>query len=122
MSEASYKFLRDPIFYKGAHITAEPNESIRIHHPAYLPGATLLLRFRGHDSSSGAIDFNLVHTACAVVAGNRFDGYLSRQDVLDAQPLEHVSALEPGNYYFHVPPPLIGNGKQIWYRMAKGLF
>lgn len=105
MDEPPCNYWREPLGFAKKTATRIRHKNVRIHHPAYPPGATLLLGFPGLDSSSGGIDFNFVHTACAIVADNRFDGYLSLQSLGDAQPLERTSTLNAGDYYFHVPPP-----------------
>lgn len=46
-------------------------------HPGYDDPFNVLLTLRAHDSPEGGIHFGLAHTACAIVANNRWDGWLS---------------------------------------------
>jgi hypothetical protein len=68
---------------------------------------TLILSIPAWDHQDGAIHYGLFHTACAIVADNRHDGYLSvsRDCQAERLTLDHDDLLpsEPANYYFHVP-------------------
>jgi len=57
------------------------------------------------DGSKRGIHYGTLHTACAIVANNRFDGFLSREKSPSGVPLDigiHDIVGE-GRYYFHVP-------------------
>ena len=51
------------------------------------------------------LQHDLVHTACAVFAGNRFEGWLSAtRDASKRHAVAPQGLLPVGDYYFHVPP------------------
>ncbi|KAI1499251.1 hypothetical protein F5X99DRAFT_390776 [Biscogniauxia marginata] len=80
---------------------------IRIRHPGYDDGDDLMLSLRAFDDADGGLHYGFVHTACAIVADNSFDGYLSRtRDDHDGRNRVQVgthSILPSGDYWFHVP-------------------
>ena len=78
---------------------------IHINHPGYPEEQALLLTLHGHDDLQGSISFGIALTACAVVACNCFDGWISTASAADAPRLTSISVLPPGNYWFHVPNP-----------------
>jgi hypothetical protein len=84
---------------------ATPPITLRINfrHPAYEPGDDLLFTLYAWDHAEGGLHYGLAHTACAIVAGNRHDGYLSA--TRNGLPLAagDDSVLRLGDYYFHVP-------------------
>lgn len=55
------------------------------------------------DHELGGIHHGLAHTACALVAGNRHDGYLSESRGGNAINAGMDDVLHAGDYYFHVP-------------------
>ncbi len=82
--------------------------SIRFRHPAYPPEDNLLLILYAWDHADGGLHYGLAHTACAIIADNRFDGYLSTSNLSNSDPI--VVAWDdvlPASvdYYFHVPHP-----------------
>jgi len=76
---------------------------INFHHPAYEPNDDLLFTLYAWDHEEGGIHHGLAHTACAVIAANRPDGYLSqsREGTPVAVGIDDV--LPVGDYFFHVP-------------------
>jgi hypothetical protein len=89
---------------------ASPPQSyrVRFRHPAYPNSSNVLLSLHAWDQADGGIHYGLAHTACAIIANNRFDGYLSREiDGSSRIEAEWSSCLpaESHGYYFHVPPP-----------------
>ncbi|KAH7378620.1 hypothetical protein BKA64DRAFT_544215, partial [Cadophora sp. MPI-SDFR-AT-0126] len=94
-----YSFLQSP------PISSRKN-LVNFRHPTYPPENSLLFSLYVWDHADGGIDHGLAHNACAIIADNHFEGYLSRtcngepitapwDDVL---PADH-------DYYFHVPWP-----------------
>jgi hypothetical protein len=72
---------------------------IRFRHPAYPDSSNVLLSLHAWDGA---------HTACAIIANNRFDGYLSiARDGSSSIETEWDACLptDSHGYYFHVPPP-----------------
>lgn len=52
---------------------------VTFHHPGYPPQHDLLFSLYAWDSASdqGGLHYGLAHNACAIIADNRLDGYLS---------------------------------------------
>ena len=93
--------------------------TIRIHHPGYPEDQSLLLALSGYDDLEGSISFDVALTACAILACNRFDGWISKESTADAPKLIGISLLPPGDYWFHVLPPdgtsTFGRKLKIWF-------
>ncbi|KAK6436399.1 hypothetical protein LTR95_007406 [Oleoguttula sp. CCFEE 5521] len=83
--------------------------SVDVRHPGYPddPGA-ILLSLPATDDESGlpGVDHGTTHVACAIIANNRFDGYLSRSPDpgADHKDVDHMTVLPAATYYFHIPP------------------
>jgi len=82
---------------------------ITIYHPGYesenAPLFSLPVVDSATDGSKRGIHYGTLHTACAIVANNRFDGFLSREKSPSGVPSDigiH-DIVEEGRYYFHVP-------------------
>nr|POF13595.1 hypothetical protein CFP56_02618 [Quercus suber] len=78
-----------------------------VRHPGYVDSNNDLFALVATDGNADApgIQMNIVHTACAVIANNRFDGWLS-QSRDPKQPRVAITCsdlLPTGAYYFHVP-------------------
>ena len=78
---------------------------ISINHPGYLKDDARILNLLGYGSARGSIDWNVVFTACAILADNRFDGRLSKSHDPNYPALEERPLLDAGDYWFHVPGP-----------------
>ncbi|KAG8630656.1 hypothetical protein KVT40_002275 [Elsinoe batatas] len=88
--------------------------SVQVQHPGYA-GINILLRLPAVDSTASPADDGRVvcgihhptlHTACAIVADNRFDGYLSTRKQSDSPgriDREEQGVIPAGVYYYHVP-------------------
>ena len=76
---------------------------INIRHPGYSKDEALLLVLYGYDDPEGSISFDIALAACAIVACNRFDGWILRDNSKEVPKLADVSLLPPGEYWFHVP-------------------
>ena len=76
---------------------------INIYHPGYPRDKALLLVLNGNDDPEGAISFDIALASCAIVACNRFDGWISETNSADAPKLTNFSLLPPGDYWFHLP-------------------
>ncbi|ORY70986.1 uncharacterized protein BCR38DRAFT_321259, partial [Pseudomassariella vexata] len=79
---------------------------ISVRHPGYDENDVPLLSLYGFDDAQGGLYYGLLHTACAIVADNRFDGYLSASSLPEAARLQVVNRdeiLAAGEYWFHVP-------------------
>ena len=76
---------------------------INIRHPGYEPEDDLLFTVYALDHEEGGIHHGLLHTTCAIISGNRYDGSLSKSG--DGTPIAAGmdDVLQAGEYYFHVP-------------------
>lgn len=73
---------------------------ITFRHPGYGDGVNILLTLSAFDN--GGIHYETALVACAIVAGNRWDGYFkTTRDQLDAVT---DTVLTAKTYYFYVPP------------------
>lgn len=81
---------------------ALPIGRIYVKHPAY-PTPNTLLTFNAWDRPEGGLYTNTVQVACALVACNSFDGYISHDRAGNDRVNDTI--LSPGDYYFHVPSP-----------------
>ena len=88
------------------NFTLSPRLVVR--HPGYTDDGTnellsLVATDRGLDAPG--VQYGLVHTACAIFAGNRFDGWLSKtRDATIRGAIAPQDLLPVDTYYFHVPP------------------
>ena len=81
-----------------------PDHKVHVHHPRINDN---LISMSAWDHEDGALYFGLVHNACAIIAGNRHDGYLSRpRDAsLPRLRMNHLDLLAASSaiYFSHVP-------------------
>ncbi|KAL8951631.1 MAG: hypothetical protein Q9222_002411 [Ikaeria aurantiellina] len=78
------------------------NRTVQLRHPGYADGnCNLLFRFPAYDHAGGGLHHNVARTACGIVAGNKWDGYLS--STASGPPVEqHLDQVLTGPcYYFH---------------------
>ncbi|KAL9597960.1 MAG: hypothetical protein Q9219_004791 [cf. Caloplaca sp. 3 TL-2023] len=87
--------------------------SICFRHPA-IPRAegNLLFVLDGHDNADGLLHHETAWLACAIVAGNRWDGYLATSPAGPAIDVPKDGLLGEENYYFIVPHPDEGSSYQ----------
>lgn len=80
-------------------------DQITFRHPAYPSFKNVLLRLPALDHPRGGIHHETARIACAIIAGNRWDGYFT--DAIDGPRVEIPShgVLQKSNYYFHIPSP-----------------
>ena len=81
-----------------------PTQTIKFLHPGYKDTANILFTFDAYDANSG-FHYYTAHTACAIVANNRWDGYFSI-DIEGTQRVEPSGpdeSLQSDAYYFQVP-------------------
>lgn len=80
------------------------NHKVRVRHPGYPPTKNTLFVFNAYDHLDGGIKKSFLMTACGVVAGNAWYGYISR-DLSDAPVLEEMNEVLVGrNFYYHHHP------------------
>lgn len=75
---------------------------VRFRHPGH-SNHNILFTLFGHDSPAGGLHRETAFLACVIVAGNRWDGYLSTSAT--GLPIEDIELLLESDYYFFVPPP-----------------
>jgi hypothetical protein len=83
------------------------NRTIRFHHPGYRESAQVmgdvLFSLLAVDSENGGLHHATAKTACAIVAGNTWDGYLSDTPDGEALDIGDDMLLDKDDYWFHVP-------------------
>ena len=69
-----------------------PDHTLHVRHPRTLE---VLISLSAWDHEDGALHFGLVHNACAIIASNRHDGYLSQSTNASAPrvTMEHAKLL-----------------------------
>ena len=75
-------------------------------HPALREGQNILCTLLGFDSQEGGLHHGTARIACAIIAGNRWDGYLSLQPNGSRIPETDDDVLLSDKYYFLVPGEL----------------
>ena len=83
------------------------SQRLVVRHPGYTDDDTnelfALVATDGGLEAPG-VQYDLVHTACAIFAGNRFDGWLSKtRDATIRSAIAPQDLLPVDTYYFHVP-------------------
>lgn len=86
-------------------------------HPGYDDQHNVLFTLIGLDSPEGGLHRETARLACAIVAANRWDGYLSTS-ANGPRIGDGVELLMEFNYYFIVPPPTppTSQGELSWQR------
>lgn len=91
--------LSHPSFFN-----ADPRAKLRFRHPGYPEFDNIILTLHAPDQTvRGGLHHGTASLACAIIARNAWNGYLSRA-INGPRLQEPVDAiLPPGDYYFHVP-------------------
>ncbi|KAF2724602.1 hypothetical protein K431DRAFT_300911 [Polychaeton citri CBS 116435] len=96
-------------FDPGCYPQIEARSLVLVRHPGYANGNNILLTLTSSDGDDSyyGVDFRLVHTACAIIADNDYNGWLSLSDDSSASKiaLDDGAILQAGEYYYHVPYP-----------------
>jgi hypothetical protein len=71
-------------------------------HPHYRAPTNVLLDLVALDGPDGGLEYGFAHTACSVIAGNRWDGFFTQG--VDGSPLQlaHGDIMPKGEYYFQI--------------------
>ena len=95
--------LRTPSHHQEEEEISSQPLNVSVHHPFYKEN-NMLLQLCAFDDTSGGIHHGTLHAASAIIANNRFDGYLSETRA-PGVPLTalHNDVLLLDKYYFHVP-------------------
>ncbi|KAF7858898.1 hypothetical protein EAF04_008939 [Stromatinia cepivora] len=113
MNNISIVTLRGPRDLKDPAVTPEfeylnsASQRVDIHHPAYDEDHDLLLSLYAWDAAVGGICYSLAHDACAIIAGNRHEGWLTNSPRGDPLIYESDALLPVGDYWYHLPAPII---------------
>jgi hypothetical protein len=62
------------------------------------------MRLQAPDHANGGIHHETARIACAIVAGNRWDGYFTETPGGERVSADKNELLTKSDYYFHVPP------------------
>ncbi|KAL9595267.1 MAG: hypothetical protein Q9219_006543 [cf. Caloplaca sp. 3 TL-2023] len=97
---------RQPIFEQPLRSGIPSNLTLRLRHPGYPDLKNTLFLFNAYDHQDGGIRKSLALTACAIVAGNTWHGYLSchRTGPPVVEGIDEV--LVGKTFYFHNHIPL----------------
>ncbi len=70
-------------------------------HPHYRAPTNVLLDLLAPDGPEGGLEYGFAHAACAVIAGNRWDGFFTHE--VNGTPLRfaHGDIMPKREYYFH---------------------
>lgn len=84
--------------------SAGADERINIRHPGYSPSHDLLFSLHTPDHATAGLHYGLILDACAIIADNRRDGWLS----IDREGNGRVEGdpdqvLSNGDYWYNVP-------------------
>ncbi|KAL8739658.1 MAG: hypothetical protein Q9184_008576, partial [Pyrenodesmia sp. 2 TL-2023] len=77
------------------------NRKVRLRHPGYPSSKNTLFLFNAYDHPHGGIRKLFALTACALVAGHTWHGYLSREEAGQPVTEENNDALVGDNFFFH---------------------
>ena len=86
--------------------------------PAYPNASNLILILHAWDSPSGGIHVGTAWLACAIVACNAWDGYLTKHNNSGRLDYYDDDILLPGSYDFHVPNPSGGDSEVYHYPLC----
>jgi hypothetical protein len=91
-----------PQYVEGSETVSRGHHCVQLRHPAYSEGSNILLILPANDYPDGGIHHETARLACAVIAGNRWDGYLSESRNPEPLMAGPETVLRKKNYYFHV--------------------
>ena len=79
-----------------------PRHRVCLRHPHYCAPTNVLLDLFAPDGPDGGLEYGFAHTACGVIAGNRWDGFFTNE--VDGEPLSfaHGDIMPKGEYYFQI--------------------
>ncbi|SLM33288.1 HNH nuclease [Lasallia pustulata] len=79
-----------------------PRNRVCLLHPHYRAPTNVLLDLLAPDGVDGGLEYGFAHTACAVIAGNRWDGFFTQE--VDGTRLQFANGdiMPKGEYYFQI--------------------
>jgi hypothetical protein len=96
-------FPAPPGLSRPPSISVNPHHQIRIRHPHYPNSSNVLLTLFAPDSPTGGIEYGVVHAACGVISGNRWNGWFATTTDGPTLTLAYGDILHERDYYFHLP-------------------
>ncbi|KAL8845894.1 MAG: hypothetical protein Q9221_008978 [Calogaya cf. arnoldii] len=90
-----------PAFEQPLRSGVPSNHKVRLRHPGYPSLMNTLFLFNAYDHPHGGIRKIFALTACALVAGNIWHGYLSRKEAGPPVTEENDDVLIGANFFFH---------------------
>ncbi len=86
----------------GQNLPTHGQHKVNLRHPGY-EGNNILITLPALDHPEGGIHHETARVACAIVADNRWDGYLSETERREEISMPPDGVLRKPEYYFHVP-------------------
>jgi hypothetical protein len=87
-------------------IAPDEDHTIGFRHAGYPVEDVILLKLRAYDRLDGGLHHATALTACGIIAGNTWNGYLSLERGGEAIELGMDGLLSTGReYWFHIPHP-----------------
>lgn len=84
-------------------VSTDPRHKVTIHHPGYDSEDDELLTLLAFDRPNGGLHYETAIVICGIIAGNRWDGYLTRDvDGEERDGLGPSDIIPVGDYYYHV--------------------
>ena len=92
-----------PVLSRPPSISVNPHHQIRIRHPHYPYSSSVLLTLFAPDNPAGGIEYGVVHAACGVISGNRWNGWFTTTTDGATLDFTYGDILSKHDYYFHLP-------------------
>ncbi|KAI9771266.1 MAG: hypothetical protein M1840_002236 [Geoglossum simile] len=86
----------------GQNLPTDLNHGVRLRHPGYSDTGNILMVLPALDHAQGGIHHETARTACAIIAGNRWEGFLTETRTGGAVQAGPDGILRGKNYYFRV--------------------
>ena len=86
-------------------VCLDQRKRVQVRHPGYPDATNIILTLPAQDYATGGLHYETVLTACGILTGNRWDGYLSKDREGPAVPEVRSQLIAPGDYYFYLPHP-----------------
>ena len=94
---------------------------IRFRHPGYPDNQNILFTLPAQDDPKGGMHHATALTACAIIAGNAFDGYFTQTSDGDPIQTPHGGVLKAPSYYFHPKQKTAGRCMELRLQNLKQL-
>lgn len=115
----SHEIIRPRLCYKipshednGQNLPTDLDHRVFLRHPGYPDTGNILLALPALDHPQGGIHYETARVACAILANNRWDGFLTETQTGDRTEIGPDIILRKKNYYFRVSENA-ADGKQV---------